>query len=158
MVERLLDRVALRFVTTNGCDCDDEWFSPTEDESNEVAMALEGALTRLRVTEFARFSVWTAVIMDIDEVEADDPRRRAEDHRRLLAEKAVSGSFEFSSRDRVKLGKRVVVGVGPQSTVGDCLDGFLIDSGLVERLPDDLGVKGSGFDSGDRNLREEIKR
>lgn len=110
------------------------------------------------MTEFARFSVWTAMIMDINEVDTDDPRRRAEDHRRLLAEKAVDGSFEFSSRNGVKLGKRVVIGVRSTSSVSDSLDGLLIDSGLEERMSDDPGVEAAAFDFGDRDLREEIKR
>ncbi|MFC6764776.1 hypothetical protein [Natrinema soli] len=82
----------------------------------------------------------------------------AEDHRRLLTEKAVSDCFEFSRQDRVKLGKRVVIGVCSTSGVSDSLDGFLIDSGLEERLSDNPGVEGCGFDSRNRDLREEITR
>jgi len=35
-------------------------------------MALAGALAGFRVIEFASVSVWTTVVVDIDEVEADD--------------------------------------------------------------------------------------
>ncbi|MFC4987856.1 hypothetical protein [Saliphagus infecundisoli] len=158
MVEHSLDRVALQFITPDGCDRDDEWFGSTENEPSEVAMALGGAIARLRVTEFASVSVWTAVIMDIDEVEADDPRPGAEDHRRLLAEKAVRDCFEGSRPDRVKLGKRVVIGIRSESAVGDCLDGLLVDSGLEQCLSDDPGVEAAAFDSGDRDLGEKVKR
>ncbi|ELY55794.1 hypothetical protein C492_15091 [Natronococcus jeotgali DSM 18795] len=158
MVEQSLDCVALWFVTSNGCDCDDERFGLTEDESSKVAMALGGAIARLRVTEFSIIGVWAAVIMDIDEVEADDPRPGAEDHRRLLAEKTVGSSFEFGSWNGVKLGKRIVIGVCFTSGVSDSLDRLLIDSSLEERLSDDPGVEAAAFDSGDRDLREEIKR
>jgi hypothetical protein len=37
------------------------------------------------VTEFASFSVWAAVVVDIDGIIPDDPRAVAEDHRRLLS-------------------------------------------------------------------------
>lgn len=47
-------------------------------------MALGGAIARNRVTEFANLGVWTAVVVNIEEVEADDPRAGAEDHGRLL--------------------------------------------------------------------------
>ncbi|MFC4987845.1 hypothetical protein [Saliphagus infecundisoli] len=74
------------------------------------------------MTEFARFSVWTAVVMDIDEVEADDPRAGAEDHRRLLDEEVIDECFQFSRRNRVKLCQRVVVGVRSPSSIGDSFD------------------------------------
>ncbi|ELY71678.1 hypothetical protein C488_17144 [Natrinema pellirubrum DSM 15624] len=66
--------------------------------------------------------------------------------------------FEFSSRNGMKLSECVVVGVRSESAVSDSLDGFLIDSGLEECLPDDPGVEATAFDSRDRDLREEIKR
>jgi len=75
VVEQSLDRVALWLVTTNRCDRDGERFGSTEDESSEVAMALRGAIAWFRVAEFASHSVWTAVVMDINEIEADDPGR-----------------------------------------------------------------------------------
>ncbi|WP_050022809.1 hypothetical protein [Halorubrum saccharovorum] len=79
MVEQSPDCVAFRFITTDRGDCDDEWFGSTEDESGEVAMALAGAIAWFGVAEFASISVWTAVIVDIDKVEVDDPRAGAED-------------------------------------------------------------------------------
>jgi hypothetical protein len=33
VVDQSLDRVAFRFITTGGDDCDDERFGPAEDES-----------------------------------------------------------------------------------------------------------------------------
>lgn len=42
-------------------------------------MVLGGAIAGFRVTEFASFGVWTAVVVDIDEVKADDPRPGTED-------------------------------------------------------------------------------
>ncbi|WP_217563495.1 hypothetical protein [Halalkaliarchaeum desulfuricum] len=94
VVEQSLDRVAFRFITTDWRDCNDEWFGSTEDESDEVAMALGGSIAGFRVAEFTSLSVWTAVVVDIDEVEADDPRPRPEDHRRLLGKEGVDGGFE----------------------------------------------------------------
>jgi hypothetical protein len=121
-------------------------------------MALAGAIAGFRVTKLSVIGVWTAVIVDIDEVEADDPRARAEDHLGLLNEEVVDDCFEVVSRDGVKLSERVVVRVRSTSGVGDGLDRLLIDSGLEKRLPDDPGVEAAAFDSGYRNLREEIKR
>lgn len=90
---------------------------------------------------------------DIDEVEPNDPRTGAEDHRRLLDEKIVDDGFEFSGRDGAKLGKRVVIRVGSTSSVGDGLTEFLIDSSLRKRLVDNPEVEGSSFVSGYRKLR-----
>ena len=87
--------VALWFVTTDGRGCNDEWLRPTEDESSKIAMALRGAIARYCVTELISISVWTAVVMDIDEIEADDPRAGAEDHCRLLGEELVDDGFQF---------------------------------------------------------------
>ena len=115
-------------------------------------MALRGAIAWFRATEFASLGMWTAMVVDIDEVEADDPRAEAEDHRRLLSEQIVDERFEFSRQDGVKLSKRVVVRVRSTSGVDDGLDGLLIDSSLEECLPNDPGVEGCGFDSGDRYL------
>ena len=115
-------------------------------------MALRGAIAWFRATEFASLGMWTAMVVDIDEVEADDPRVKAEDHRRLLSEQIVDERFEFSRQDGVKLSKRVVVRVRSTSGVSDGLDGLLIDSSLEECLPNDPGVEGCGFDSGDRYL------
>ena len=103
MVEQSLDRVAFGFVTPHRSDRDDKWFGSTEDESGEVAMALRGAIAWFGVAEFASLSVWTAVVVDIDEVEADDPRPRPEDHSRLLDEKFINDVFELLSRESVKL-------------------------------------------------------
>ncbi|WP_435183047.1 hypothetical protein, partial [Halobellus sp. EA9] len=138
--------------------CDDKWFSSTEDESSEVAMALAGAIAWFGVAEFPGISVRTAVVVDIDEVEADDPRAGAEDHRRLLSEDGVDGGFEIIRWNGVQLFESVIVGVGSTSGVGDGFDGLLIDSGLQNRLTDDPGVEAAAFDSGDRNLCEQIKR
>ena len=121
-------------------------------------MALGGAIAGFRVAEFASVRVWTTVVMDIDEVKADDPRRRAEDHRRLLSEDVVDGGFEVIRWNGVQLFEGVIVRVGSASGVGDGLDGLLIDSSLEECLPDYPGVEAAAFDSGDGNLREEIKR
>lgn len=51
----------------------------------------------------ARLSVWTAVVGDIDEVEADNPRAGDEDHRCLLDKKVVDDGFKFVRRDSVPL-------------------------------------------------------
>jgi len=110
-------------------------------------MALRGAIAWFRVAEFASRSVWTAVVMDINEIEADDPRAGAEDHRRLLDKKVVDESFEFGRRDRVQLSERVVVGVGSTSGISNGFDRLLIDSSLQERLTDDPGVEAAAFDS-----------
>jgi hypothetical protein len=110
------------------------------------------------VTEFACLSVWTAVVVDIDEVEANDPRARAEDHRRLLSEDVVNSSFEVICWNGVQLFEDVIIGVGFTSGIGDGLDGLLIDSSLQKRLSNNPGVEGCGFDSGNRYLREESFR
>ena len=158
MVEQALDRVAFRFITTDWRDCDDEGFRPTKSESGEVAIALRGAIVWFRVTEFTSLCVWTAVVVDIDEVEADNPRVGAEDHRRLLNQEAVDDGFHLVQRNSVKLSESVVIGVRSTSGIGDGLDRFLIDSGLQECLTDNPGVEVAAFDSGDRDLRQEIKR
>jgi len=158
VIEQSLDRVAFRFITADRRDCDDECFRSTEDEYSKVAMALRGAIAWFRMAEFASASVWTAVVVDIDEVEADDPRAGAEDHRRLLTEEVVDDGFEFVRWDSVQLCQCVVVEVRSTSTVGDGLDGLLIDTSLEECLPDDPEVEAAAFDSGDGNLREEFKR
>jgi hypothetical protein len=111
-------------------------------------MALAGAIAGFRVTKLSVIGVRTAVIVDIDEVEADDPRARAEDHLGLLNEEVVDDYFEVVSRDGVKLSERVIVRVRSTSGVGDGFDGLLIDSSLQQRLTDDPGVEGCGFDSG----------
>jgi len=121
-VEQPLDRVALWFISADSSDSDNERLGPTEDESNEVAMTLGGAIAGDRVTEFSRLGVWTAVVVDTDEVKADDPRPRTQDHRPLLHENVVNDAFEFSRRDGVQLSQRVVVGVCPESAVGASLD------------------------------------
>ncbi|WP_435183471.1 hypothetical protein, partial [Halobellus sp. EA9] len=95
--------------------CDDKWFSSTEDESSEVAMALAGAIAGFRVAEFASVSVWTTVVMDIDEVEADDPWAGAEDHRGLSSEDVVDGGFKVIRWNGVELFESVIVGVGSTS-------------------------------------------
>jgi hypothetical protein len=48
-----------------------------------------------RVAKFASLSVWTAVIVDIDEIEADDPRAGAKDNRRLLNQEAIDDGFQL---------------------------------------------------------------
>ena len=85
-------------------------------------MALRGAIAGCRVTECTSVRVWRAVVVDIDEVEADDPRAGAEDHRRLLHEELVNDLFEFSSGNGVELCECVIVGVSVASAVGHCLD------------------------------------
>jgi|AntRauTorcE11897_2_1112592.scaffolds.fasta_scaffold70622_1 hypothetical protein len=87
-------------------------------------MALGGAIAWFRVAEFPFLSVWTAVIVDINEVEADDPRAGAEDHRRLLDKEAVDEKFQFGRRNSVKLSKCVVVGVRSTSRIRDSLIDF----------------------------------
>ena len=121
-------------------------------------MALGGAIAGRCVTKFTGRAVGTAVVVEVDEVEADDPRAGAEDHRRLLSEQAVDDGFEFFRWDGVKLRKRVVVGVRSTSALGDRLDRGLLDGCLEKRPPDDPGVEGCGFDSGDGNLCEESLR
>lgn len=158
MVEQPFDCVAFRFVTTHSSDRDDEWFGSTEHKAGKVAIALGGAIAGYRPAEFAYDVVWTAVIVDIDEVETDDPRGGAEDHRCLLGEKVVDDVLKLISRDGMELSKCLVVGLGSESGVSDRHDGFLIDSCLEERLPDNLGVEAATFDSGDRDLRQEIFR
>ncbi|WP_281195765.1 hypothetical protein [Halorubrum sp. F4] len=96
--------------------------------------------------------------MDIDEVEADDPRPWPEDHRCLLGEEVIDDSFQFIRRNGMKLCKRVVVGVRPTSSVGNSLDGLLIDGCLSNRFPDDPGVEDCGFDSGERKFLQKADR
>jgi hypothetical protein len=158
VVEQSLDRVALRFVSTNSSDSDDERFRPTENESSEVAMALGGAIAGRCVTEFTGRAVGTAVVVKVDEVEADDPRPAAEDHRCLLSEQAVDDRFEFFRWDGVKLSKCVVVGVRSTSVLGDRLDRGLVDGCLEDRSPNNPGVEAAAFDSGYRDLRKEAFR
>ncbi|WP_424005531.1 hypothetical protein ACOZ4I_19385 (plasmid) [Haloarcula salina] len=157
MVEQSLDRVAFRFITTDGCDCDNEWLGSTKDESSEVAMALRGPIAGFRVAEFTSVSVWTAVVVDVDEVESDDPRAGAEDHRRLFDEKIVDDDFEVIRWDGMKLCERVVVRIRSTSGIGDGLDRLLINGGLEKCLPDNPGVEGCGFDSGDWYLCEKSR-
>ncbi|MFC6952853.1 hypothetical protein [Halorubellus litoreus] len=83
------------------------------------------------MTEFASFSVWTAVVVDIGEVKADEPHAGAKDPHRLLDEKFVADVFEFVRWEGVKLSERVVVGVRSMSGVGDGFDRLLIDSSLA---------------------------
>jgi hypothetical protein len=158
VVEQSLDRVAFRLITTDGRDCDDEWFRSTENESCEVAMALAGAIAGFRVIEFVGLSVWTAMVVNIDEVEADDPRAGAEDHRRLLSENIVDGGFEVIRWNGVQLFEGVIVRVSATSGVCGGFDRFPIDSGLEKRLTNDSGVEGCGFDSGDWKLCEKSFR
>jgi len=77
-------------------DRDDERFGSTENEASEVAMALRGAIDGFACRR-SPVSVWIAVIVDLTEVEADDPRSEAEDHRRLLEKEAIDDGFEFVS-------------------------------------------------------------
>ena len=57
-------------------------------------MALAGAIAWFRVAEFSVISVWTAVVVGIDEIETGVPWARTEDHRRLLnEERVVRGCF-----------------------------------------------------------------
>ena len=121
-------------------------------------MALAGAIAWGGVAEFAVIGVRTAVIVDIDEVEADDPRAGAEDHRRLLSEDVADGGFKVIRWNGVQLFEGVIVGVAATSGVCDGFDGFLINSSLQQRLTDDPGVEAAVFDSGDRNHCEQIKR
>lgn len=57
---------------------------------------------------------------------ADDPRRRAEDHCRLLDEEVIDDCFQSSRPNGVKLCERVVVGVRSPGGVGDGFDRLLI--------------------------------
>lgn len=110
-------------------------------------MALGGAIAWFRVAEFARLSVWTiVVVVDIDEVKADDPLAGVEDHPRLLNEKFVNDGFEFGRWDGVKLSERVFVRLRSTSDVGDGLDVFLVYSNLEKYMPDDPGGEGCDFD------------
>jgi hypothetical protein len=71
--------------------------------------------------------MWTAVVVDIDEVEADHPRPQPEDHRRLLNKKIVDERFEFGRWDSVQLSELVVVGVRTTSGIVDGFDRLLIE-------------------------------
>ena len=93
-------------------------------------MAFAGTIAGVRVAEFTSVSVWTAMVVDIDEVEADNPRADAEDHRRLLSEDVVDDGFEVICWNGVQLFEGVLVGVGSTNGVSDGFDGFLIDSSL----------------------------
>lgn len=48
-----------------------------------------------RVTDFASLGVWTAVVMDIDEVKTDDSRPRPRIILHLLSEEVVDDDFKF---------------------------------------------------------------
>ncbi|MFC4989271.1 hypothetical protein [Saliphagus infecundisoli] len=124
VVEQSLDRVALWFITRDRRHGDDQRLRSTEDESSEVAKALGGDIAGFCMAEFASLSVWTAVVVDIDEVEANDLRTGAEDHRRLLDKEIIDECFQFSRRNGVKLCKRVVVGVRFPGSVGTALIDF----------------------------------
>lgn len=121
-------------------------------------MALRGAIAGCGVAEFTGIAVGTAVVVDIEEVEADDPGPDTEDHRRPVSKEAVDSLLKDSRKDGMKLGKRVVVGIRSTCGVGDCLDGFLSDSSLPEGFPEDPGVEAAVFDSGNQNLRQEAVR
>lgn len=82
--------------------------------------------------------------MDIDEVEADNPRCEAKDHHRLSSEKMISKVFELIGWNGVELSKGVAAGVRPASVVGNSLDGYLLDGGLKERLANNPGVEVPG--------------
>jgi len=86
-----LDRVAGRFITAHASNGNDEQFGPVEPERSKVPMTLGGAITWCRGTEFSWLN--GAVVMNIDEVEADDPRAVAEDHRCLLCKYLVECVF-----------------------------------------------------------------
>lgn len=58
-------------------------------------MTLGGSLARLRVAEFASLGMWTPTIVDIDEVEANDPRAGVKDDRRLLDQGVIDDRFQF---------------------------------------------------------------
>ncbi len=74
MVEQSLDRVAFGFITSDRSNRDDERLGSAKDKPNKVAMALGGAIAGYCMTELSGITVWTAVVVDVDEVEADDPR------------------------------------------------------------------------------------
>jgi hypothetical protein len=120
-------------------------------------MALKGAIVWHGVAKFASVSVWTVMVVDVDEVEADDPRSQTKDHRRLLSEDIVDGSFRIVCWNGVRLFEGVIVGVGSTSSVGDGFD-RLIDSGLQKHLTNNSRVQGCGFGSKDRDLCEQIER
>lgn len=114
MVEQSLDRVACRLVSTYSCDCNNEWFSLTEDEFGEVAMSSRGAIAGFRVAKLSGLSAWTAVVGDIDEIKPDDSRVRTEDHPYLLSEDVGDNGFEVICWNGVQLFEHVIVGVLPR--------------------------------------------
>ncbi|WP_254840958.1 hypothetical protein [Natronomonas marina] len=158
VIELSLDRVAFRFISMNGRYCGDECFRTTEDQSGEVAMALSGAIAGFREVEFSGLSVWTAVVIHIDEVKLDDPRPRPEDHRRLKSEEIVNGGFEFICRIGVQLSEGVIVELDSASGVSNGLDGFPIDSGFRECSTNNPRFEAAVFDSGNRYIGKECFR
>jgi hypothetical protein len=73
VAEQVLDRVANRLVTTDKCACNDKLPRSTKDETREVTIALTDVVLWFRVAEFSVINVWITVVMDLDEVEEDDP-------------------------------------------------------------------------------------
>jgi transketolase N-terminal domain/subunit len=56
--------------------------------------------------------------MDVVEVETDNPRRGAEDHRRLLSKQDIHDGFEFFGWDVLKVHERIVVRVRSTNVLG----------------------------------------
>jgi len=157
--EDALGRVSAGFIASSGGDSHDQRLRANQDERGTVAMALGRAIARGRRTEFSEVLVRVAVVVEIDEVETDDPRPAwAEDHRSLFGEQAVDDCFEYLRKNRMELRKGVVVGVGFERAVSDCLGRCSANGCSRDGLPDDPGVEGCTFDSGEGKRAEETNR
>ena len=87
------------------------------------------------------------MVVDVDEVETDAPRRSLEEHLLGLSDKSiVDRIFELVGINSSKPLKNAVAARCVSSLFGDVVDGGLFDSGVKSRWPGIIGVEGPALD------------
>jgi hypothetical protein len=138
---------------------EDEWLGPTEDERGAVAMARTGAIARGGSAEFGPREMVVTVVMDIDEVETDAPRRGLEEHLSGLAsESIVERSFELVVINGGEPFKDAIATGCVGCLVADIVDRGLFDASVKDCCPAVIGVEGPALDPWNGEWSQVLKR
>jgi hypothetical protein len=138
---------------------EDERFATGENERCAVAMALTGAIARGGSTKFGPRELMMSMVMDIDEVETDAPRRGLEEHLSgLSSESVVDCIFELVVIDGGKPLKDAIAARCIGCLVTDIVDGGLFDGCMKDCCPGVIGVEGSALDPLNREWCQVLKR